>query len=78
MACNFGILELAIECFLGSVARIDFSGGPQEGAQYLLVSAGIIGTFSRLRRGICPLTARSRDPKFRSARQIVTITITVP
>ena len=32
--------------FLGGVARIDFKGSPLPGAQYLLVSAGIIGTFS--------------------------------
>jgi len=32
--------------FLGGVARIDFSAGPQAGAEYLLVSAGIVGTFS--------------------------------
>jgi hypothetical protein len=34
------------DAFLAGVARIDFSVGPQAGAQYLLVSAGIIGTFS--------------------------------
>jgi autotransporter-associated beta strand protein len=31
---------------LAGVARIDFKAGPAPGAQYLLVSAGIIGTFA--------------------------------
>ena len=43
---------------LAGLARIDFKGSPLPGAQYLLVSAGIIGTFSGFETNVAGLVGQ--------------------